>query len=328
MSKQVLYIGVDVGCTELWAALEGCKPRRFKHTTSGIRSLYTWGRQKGDDRPLCFCMEATGVYSVSVARRLVDLPNTTVGIVNPMQIAAFAKAQLRRSKTDQIDAEVIRTFAETQKPKAWSPDPKPLRQLYQLVSQADAVRSSLAQWHNRHHAQKFIADLPDAVKKSQRNIERSMKRQLEQIEQAITGMCAADTCLAQKIALLCTIPGIAETSAVKLIAYGRTWLTERKPKELIAHAGLAPHHKRSGTSVKGKSRIDKHGDHRLRKTLYMPALVGAHHNQILKQFYQRLLNDGKPKMVALVACMKKLLLIVRAILITKKPFSTEYQPLT
>jgi transposase len=151
---------------------------------------------------------------------------------------------------------------------------------------------------------------------------------LEQIEKAIADMCAADADLAQKIALLCTIPGIAKTSAVRLIAYGRTWLTERKRGELVAHAGLAPHHKQSGTSVKGKSRIDKHGDRRLRKTLYMPALVGAHHNPNLKQFYQRLLTAGKPKMVALVACMKKLLLIVRAILITKKPFDAQYQPLT
>jgi transposase len=328
MSKQVSYVGVDVGCTELWAALEGFKPRSFKHTTSGIRALYTWARKKSGDWSLCFCMEATGVYSVSVARRLVNLPDSIVCIVNPMQIAAFAKVQLRRCKTDQIDAEVIRAFAETQKPKAWSPDPKPLRQLYQLVSQADAVRQSLTQWNNRHHAQKFIADLPDAVKKSQRNIERSLTRQLEQIEKAIADMCAADADLAQKIALLCTIPGIAKTSAVRLIAYGRTWLTERKRGELVAHAGLAPHHKQSGTSVKGKSRIDKHGDRRLRKTLYMPALVGAHHNPNLKQFYQRLLTAGKPKMVALVACMKKLLLIVRAILITKKPFDAQYQPLT
>lgn len=328
MSKQVLYVGVDVGCDELWAAVRGCKPRCFKHTTSGVRSLYTWGRQKSSGLPLCFCMEATGVYSVSVARRLVNQPSTTVCIVNPMQIAAFAKVQLRRSKTDQIDAEVIRTFAETQQPPTWSPDPKPLRELYQLVSQADAARDSLAQWRNRHHAQKFIADLPDAVKKSQRAIERSLKRQLEQLEQAIVAMCAADAGLAQQIALLSTIPGIAQNSAVKLIAYGRTWLTERKPKELVAHAGLAPHHRQSGTSVKGKSRIDKHGDHRLRKTLYMPALVGTQHNPTLKRFYQRLLKAGKPKMVALVACMKKLLLIARAILISKKTFNPNYQPLT
>jgi len=324
MNKNVVYVGIDVGCKELWAAMKGFKPRKFEHTKQGIRSLYAWARRKDNKASLFFCMEATGVYSTSVASCLIVQTKAIVSIVNPMQIAAFAKVLLRRCKTDSVDAQVICAFAESLKPRVWSPDPEPVRTLYELVNQADAIRASLGQWQNRHHAQRFIADLPDAVRKSQRAIERSLTTQLKRIETAIANLCASDSLLAQQVALLCTIPGVANNSAAKLLAYGRDWLTNRNPKALTAHAGLAPHHKLSGTSVRGKSRIDKHGDHRLRRTLYMPALVGIVHNPALKTFYQHLLKQGKPKMVALVACMRKLLMIIRAMLTKKEPFNPIY----
>ena len=328
MSKNVLYVGIDVGCEELWASIEGFKPRNFKHTREGIRSLNTWSQKKSNHNPIHFCMEATGVYSISLASLLVEKHQAVVSIVNPARIATYARLLMKRSKTDQIDAEVIRNYAETQSPPVWTPAARPLRQLTSLVTQADAIKDCLGQWRNRHHAQKFVPDLPDEVKKTQRSIERSLTTQLKKIETAISNLCAQESTLAHQVALLCTIPGIANQSAVKLLAYGQDWLTERSAKALTAHAGLAPHHKLSGTSVRGKSRIDKRGNPKLRKTLYMPALVAVHHNPVLMKFYQRLLNNGKPKKLALVAAMRKLLLISRAMLIAEKPFNLKYLVLT
>ena len=328
MSKDVLYVGIDVGCEELWASIEGFKPRKFKHTREGIRSLNAWSQKRSNHNQIHFCMEATGVYSISVASQLVSEHRARVSIVNPAQIAAFARLQMKRSKTDQIDAEVIRNYIETQSPPVWTPASRPLRQLTSLVTQADAIKDCLGQWRNRRHAQKFIPDLPDEVKKTQRSIERSLATQLKKIETAISNLCAQEATLAQKVALLCTIPGVADQSAVKLLAYGQEWLTKRSAKALTAHAGLAPHHHQSGSSVKGKSRIDKRGNPKLRKTLYMPALVAVHHNPVLMKFYKRLLNNGKPKKLALVAAMRKLLIISRAILIAEKPFNPQNSALT
>lgn len=328
MSKQVLYVGIDVGCEEVWVSVPGMKPRRFEHSKRGIRSLYNWAARKAGDDQLHFCMEATGVYSISVASQMVNEYQAQVSIVNPARITAYGRVQMKRSKTDQIDAEVIRNYAETQSPPVWKPASRPLRQLTSLVTQADAIKDCLGQWRNRHHAQKFIPDLPDEVKKTQRSIERSLTTQLKKIETAIANLCAQESTLAQKVALLCTIPGVADQSAVKLLAYGQDWLTERSAKALTAHAGLAPHHHQSGSSIRGKSRIDKRGNPKLRKILYMPALVAVHHNPILMRFYKRLLNNGKPKKLALVAAMRKLLLISRAMLIAKKPFNPQYSALT
>lgn len=328
MNKNIFYVGIDVGCEELWASIEGVRPKKFKHTKKGIQSLYAWSQKKSNQTQIHFCMEATGVYSVSVASLLVERHRAVLSIVNPAQIATFARMQMRRSKTDQVDALVIRNYAETQSPSVWKPASKHLRQLTSLVTQADAIKEDIGQWCNRHHAQNFVPDLPEEVKKSQRSIERSLATQLKKIETAISNLCAQEPALAQKVALLCTIPGVADQTAVKLLAYGQNWLTDKSAKALTAHAGLAPHHHQSGSSVNRKARIDKRGNPKLRKTLYMPALVAVHHNPVLMRFYQRLLHNGKPKKLALVAAMRKLLILSRAILINQKPFNPQYSALT
>jgi transposase len=322
MSKRVMYFGMDVGATELVISAVNIKPKKFSNSTEGIRSLYRWAVKLAAEDTVHLCMEATGVYSQHVAIRLIDLPGIEVSIVNPACIKAYANLQLRRSKTDTIDAEVIRDYAQSQKPSIWQPASKTKRQLYELVAQADSIQASLLQWRNRRHTQGYIDDFPKAAIKAQRTIVKTLENQLNQIEIAIDQLCDADPVLAQQVMLLDTIPGIARKSAVRVLAYGRDWLTDLSAKALTAHAGLAPHHHQSGTSVKGHSYLDKRGNKKLRKALYMPALVGIAHNPTLKSFYQKLRNNGKQKKLALVACMKKLLLLIRSMLIN----NTIYNP--
>ena len=270
------------------------------------------------------CMEATGVYSQHLAIKLLELSGLEVSIVNPARIKAYSEVLFRRSKTDMIDAEVIRCYAESQKPATWQPAPKAKRQLYELVAQMDSVQESLRQWRNRRHAQEYITDLPRTVSEVQRTIERTLEKQLVKLERAIDQLCAENAELAQQITILTSIPGIARKSAVQVMAHGREWLTERSAKALTAYAGLASHHHESGTSVKARPRLDKRGNKRLRKALYMPALVATVHNPIIKKFYQRLCRRGKAKMLALVACMRKLLLIMRSMLIKKNAFNPKF----
>ena len=141
-------------------------------------------------------------------------------------------------------------------------------------------------------------------------------------------MCKEDCQLSKQIELLCSIPGIAEHSASRFLAYGKSALTERSQKELTAHAGLAPSHKQSGVSVRGKSTISKSGNKKLRTTLFMPALVAIVHNPIIKKHYQNLLEKGKPKKLAVTACMRKMLIMSQAILIKEKPYNPNILVLT
>jgi transposase len=277
---------------------------------------------------LCFCLEATGVYGYSLATTLVNRFEVHVSVVNPAKISAFAKAQLRRIKTDDIDARLILAFAQSQNPPLWKPESEIQRRLYHLVNQADKLRLMKRQLSNRDHSFKYVPDLPVEVKKSQQAFHRSLKQQIDNIDKAIERLCAQDPQLKEQVDLLDSIPGIGVPSAARILAYGKSNLIELDRKSLTAHAGLAPSEKKSGISIRGKSRIAKQGDRRLRRVLYMPALTAAHHNPILKIFYQRLLNNGKPKVLALTAVMKKLLLMSQAILKNKTPFNPEHLSLT
>jgi transposase len=328
MTKQKFYVGLDVGQSEVVMAISGQKPSSFAFTKAGIKSLVQKAQVVAADNILHFCMEATGVYSEALAVQLVMVPEVVVSIVNPAQIAAYAKAQLRRTKTDQVDAQVILSFAQSQYPHPWAPTAKPLRQLRQLVAQRDALKNILQQCRNRRHAQQYVPDLPAAVKKSQAGMVKKLQTEVAQMDKVIEAFCRQEPEIQKHIQLLCSIKGVGMISATHVLAYGHSWLTDRTTRQLTAHAGLAPAHKQSGTSIHGKSHIAKQGDSRLRKALYMPTLVAVHYNPVFIAKYQSLIAAGKPKKVALVACMRKLLIIMHALLTTQKPFNPNLNHLT
>jgi transposase len=324
MSKPTFYVGIDVGQEELVVAVEDSKARSFKHTAAGIGKMVVWVRGLDLEGTPHFCLESTGVYGYSLASRLTHKFGMAVSIINGAQIASFARAQLRRTKTDQVDAQVILNFAQTQDPPLWQPETKVVRHLYHLVVTADKLHETSRQWSNRDHCHQYVDDLPPIIRKTHQSLQRALQRQILRIEKEIEKLIQDDPQLTQQVQLLCSIPGVAMKSATRILAYGRRALVERNRKAIVAHAGLAPAQKQSGISIHGKSRIAKQGDRRLRKALFMPALVAAHYNPCLKTFYQRLLQKGKPKMLAITAVMKKLLLMIQAILKNKSLFNPNY----
>lgn len=328
MSKSSLCVGIDVGKEELVVATDSGRPKVYGNTAGEARRLANWLMKKADGRSVHIGMEATGVYSHGIAQWLSEHEQFTVSVINPAQIKAFGRAMLIRTKTDQVDARVIREFVRSQSPEAWTPPSKVRQQLSAMVAQGDAVREEIGQWKNRQHAQKHDVNVPKAVKTSSTTIIRSLERELKRLYDAIDKLCLADEGLAEDMKLLTSISGIAKRSASQILAYGGESLTTKSRRQLDAHAGLVPAERRSGTSVRGKSHLAKQGNARLRRVLYMPALVAAHFNPVLKEFYQRLLEKGKPKKVALTACMRKMLNIIRAMLIKRTLFNPDYQPLT
>jgi len=329
MRKSSFYVGVDVGQSELWAAVSGVQPRPFANSETGIKSLRRWVSSVLPSATIHYAMEATGVYSQTLATRLLrDQEQTEVSIINPAQIAAFARAQLRRCKSDRLDCQVILEYAQSQNPPCWQPESEALQQLRALVAQADALQKSLLEWNNRRHTQQQSLHVPSAVKKSTAAMQRVIERQLELLQTEIKSLCTLDPELRVNYQLLQTIVGVGDKTAAAVIAYGGSALTERSRKELTAHAGLAPRPRQSGTSLNQQGHLAKEGNKQLRKALYMPALVATQHNPIIHQTYQRLLTRGKAKMVALIACMKKLLLMIRSILIHQKPFNPAIRSLT
>ena len=326
MSKSICMVGVDVGKTELWAAIADRRPRMFAHTQRGVQALWRYCRRVAGSDIVHVCMEATGVYSRLLAMRLLDMGDADLrlSIVNPARIRAFARAQLRRTKTDAVDARVILAFARSQTPPVWTPEPPALRELYQLVREADAVQDTLLAWDNRARTHSDGPEQLAAVQRTDRAIRRNLQRQLAYLEKAIAKLFQRDADLRRQRDLLDSIPGIGEKTAPRLLAYGGTVWETHSEKELAAYAGLAPSHRQSGTSVRGKSHLAKQGNRDLRRSLYMATLAAIRSNPVIRPVRDRLLDKGKTKMTAVGACMRHLLLIARAVLKHQTPFDPQF----
>ena len=328
MNKETMPVGIDVGKQELVVALDGRTAREFGSGKAEIRQLVRWLISNAKGRPIHVGVEATGVYGRRLVAELVQHEPICVSVINPAQIAHYRRMMLKRTKTDRVDAEVIREFVRTQSPPAWVPPSAVRQQLYALVAQTDAVGREIRQWRNRQHAQQYDPDVSDIIVRSTAKLIAVLEEQQIELQAAIDQLCEKERELADDIRLLTSTTGIARRSAAQILGYGKDSLTNRGRRQLDAHAGLAPAHHQSGTSVKGKSHLAKQGNADLRRVLYMPTLVAVHHNPVLKRTYQRLLDNNKPKKVALVACMRKLLNIIRAMLINRKPFDPNYNTLT
>jgi transposase len=202
-------------------------------------------------------LEATGVYGDQLAYYLHRADRITVSVINPAQIKAFAQARLTRTKTDGVDALVIAAFVATQHPLPWAPEDPAVLHLRALVERVTQLQAMHTQESNRLKAMEATENPPtELIASLQESLDwldvriRALKKRLHQHIQTHPD-------LKQQMELLRTIPGIAEWSAACVIGHGGSALTDRTCKQLDAHADLAPAHRQSGQSVRGKSRIAK-----------------------------------------------------------------------
>lgn len=150
-----------------------------------------------------------------------------------------------------------------------------------------------------------------------------LERQQITIEKQLQTLINQQQTLSEQADLLTSINGIANISAWAILAYLGDIRLFVNAKQVASYAGMNPRQERSGSSI-NRSRLSKMGHGRLRRALYMPALSAARHNPVLRDTYQRLLANGKPKKVALCAVMRKLLVLAYGVLKSGKPFDANY----
>lgn len=328
MERQTLYVGVDVGKKELVVVLAAStqealgRPRSFPNRPAGFRQLVKWVKQtKADFELVHVCLEATGVYGQRLVHFLQNQTDWTVSVVNPAQVKAFGQSQLLRTKTDAVDAFLLAAFAAACHPRPFVPEPPELRELKALGHRLATLKTFLQDEQNRLSSLQDALEVSPVVLRSIKQSVAQTERQVKALLKEIRKYLDQHPDLKAQVELLRSIPGIGELSAVYLLPDVRAKSTYLEVKQLVAYAGLSPAHHQSGTSVRKKSRLAKAGNRLLRKALYMPALVGIRHNPILKTLYQKLISMGKPKKLALTACMRKLLHILYGVLKTQTPFN-------
>jgi transposase len=303
-----LCCGIDVSAAQLVVALPGeggrWLQRSFPNRASGHRTLTLW-LQKTRTR-VRVCLEATGLYSLDLALTLHAASDIEVAVLNPKVVHRFA-ATLCRSKTDPADAQVLAEYARRMPFQAWHPPQAATLELRTITRHIAALTQQHTRQSNRLHAVSASATGSRCVQQDLKRSLRDLERRIEKMRRAALAVMEQDSELRPRFALLLTMPGIGETSALNLLGELALLAPTLTVRQWVAHSGLDPAHHQSGTSVHQRSRISRAGNRYLRRALYMPALVAVRHDPHLRAFYQVLLARHKAKLQALMAVARKML---------------------
>jgi transposase len=313
-------LGIDISKADFHVELsvnEKLRHRRFVNRKEGFRELCVWlARHKAE--PVHACLEATGRYGDELALHLYQAGHV-VSVINPAQIKAFGQSELLRNKDDRPDAGLIRRFCEKQQPAAWQPPSTQLRELQALTRHLENLHDTRQQQVNRLEGVNN-----KAVLKSLRKLVAHLDSEIQRTEKQIQDQIDNDPELHRQQQLLSSIKGIGKLTAAKLLAEIGDISSYKSARQVAAYAGLTPRNNRSGT-LRGKTRLSKTGNARVRKALFFPALVAKRYNPIVRAFCQRLTSNGKNKMEVVGAAMRKLIHIAFGVLKSGKHFDPDYE---
>ena len=297
------FVGIDVAKKSLdVATLPATTPRTFSHDGKGRRELL-------DNLPgpgTCLVVvEATGGYERLLVADLLDAGHL-VAVVNPRQVRDFAKALGILAKTDRIDAAVIARFGQQVKPRPLAEVHEKQDELNQLVTRRRQLIALRTAEKNR-----FAMATSKPVKRSLQLVIDTINKEIKRIEKAILVLVESDDPWRGKSEIMSSVPGVGQVTTATLIAEFPE-LGQINRQQAAALAGLAPFNRDSG-KFKGKRTISG-GRRSVRTALYMAALSAKKHNPVIRKFAERLKAEGKLPKVILTACMRKLLVILNAML--------------
>jgi transposase len=306
MSEQ--YVGIDVSKARLDVAFSDGRRMELDNNEAGHEELC---KQFAVEAPALVVMEATGGLERAVAAQL-SAAGIALRIVNARHVRHFAKATGLLAKTDRLDAATLVRFAQALRLEPRALQPEQMLALQALIGRRGQLLEMLTMEKNRLRTahRKVQPDLRATI--------RWIEKRLKATDADIDGALRESGVWREKIELLESVPGIARVTSVNLLAT-LPELGMLNRRQISALAGVAPFNRDSGR-WRGKRSIFG-GRAAARSALYMAALVGSRHNPVLREFYQRLQHAGKPKKVALVACMRKLLIIVNTMLRTHQSWN-------
>ena len=304
------HVGIDISKKffDLHILEEG-KDMHFEYTPEQIKQCVKL--LLNNDVEL-IVMEATGGYELELACAL-QAAGLAIAIVNPRRIRDFAKAAGKMAKTDKLDAAIIALYGATLEPPKKAIIDANTCKLKALVARRNQLVAMRSSENNRmeHSRDKEIA-------RSIKTVVKTIEREIEKVEKEIENHIQQRPELKQKAELLKSVPGIGETTAFMLVTE-LPELGNANKKEIAALVGVAPMNRDSGL-FRGK-RMTGGGRRDIRARLFMPILVAIKYNTVIRKFYEHLLNEGKTKMTAIVAAMRKLLVILNTMIKNNQKWS-------
>ncbi|HEX8070745.1 MAG TPA: transposase [Pyrinomonadaceae bacterium] len=290
----------------------------FPNNEAGFEQLRQWPAKQGGQRAHA-CLEATGTYSEPLALFLAEAGHA-VSLVNPAATKAFAASRLSRTKNDRVDAELLARFCQAQRPPAWTPPPQEVRELQAPVRRLESLIGMRVMEENRLSSGITVEAVHQSLAEHLSYLNGEIKRTEELIREHINNHPR----LKRQSELLDSIPGIAEATAARLLAEITDLEQYRSARQVAAYAGLVPRERQSGSSLKGRARLSRIGNARLRKGLYFPAVTALRCSPFFKAWAEGLRERGKCKMTVICAVMRKLVHLAYGVLKTGKPFDPEW----
>jgi transposase len=318
-TKAASWVGIDVSKAKLDVAVQPSGATwQVGNDPAGISALTEQLAGLGPER---IVLEATGGFEVVVTAALASAALPVV-LVNPRQVRDFARATGQLAKTDRLDAQVLARFAQAIQPQVRPLVDAQTRALSALVSRRRQVQEMLIAEQNRLLTA-AVQNAPEPLRDQLGEHIDWLRRQLQQLDTDLHQQVRASPLWRAHEDLLRTIPGVGPILSATLLSQVPE-LGQLDRKAIAKLVGVAPLNRDSGT-FRGKRRVWG-GRAAVRAVLYMAALVATQHNADIKAMYQRLLAAGKPKKLALVACMRKLLLMCNAVLRTNSAWRRPVTP--
>jgi transposase len=320
----MLNFGIDVSRDKLDCAVldeQGQRVKRartFANNNQGILDLIAWGLSIAVDQPRRFVMEATAAYHELAATRLHGA-GLLVSVVNPAQVRSLARGLGMLSKTDAIDAILLAHYGRLAGPRPWRPVQQDLARFNAMLMRLDCVEADLRREQNRRE-QASVRCSAECVLFSIDQCIEFLQGQRQSLRKLIDSLIESSPALSESVARLRSIPAVGEKTANRMAAIlgANTFVSA---KEAAAFLGLVPVKMESGVSVKGRAHLSKAGNPRVRASLYMTAVVAKKINPEIKELYERLCAQGKSKMSALGACMRKLVHLCFGVLKSGKDYA-------
>lgn len=313
MRQEHVFVGIDVAEAALDVAVSPTgEGWRVDHTPTEVAALVT---RLVALQPQGVVLEATGGLEVSLVAAL-GLAGLPVVVVNPRQVRDFARATGRLAKTDALDAQVLARFAAAVRPQARPLADAACRDLQALVARRGQLLEMLTAEQNR---------LRRAMPRVRPQIEAHLqwlRERVKELDRDLTDFLRSSPLWREQERLLRSVPAVGPVLTATLVAR-LPELGTLDRKKIAALVGVAPYNRDSGT-LRGKRTVWG-GRAPVRTVLYMATLAATRFNPVIRAFYQRLCEAGKPKKVALTACMRKLLVILNAMMKHQRPWNPSIQ---
>ena len=325
----MFQFGVDVSKAKLDALWlrdpESLRKKRktFDNGPEAAETFIAWARRVAGCAPeqMHVVIEPTNIYHEAFATGLYEA-GVRVSVVNPHQVRPYAAGRGMMHKNDRLDSLVLARYGAQANPPAWQPEAAEIRHLKALLDRLHTLDKEIQREANRLEKARY-SDLAPTVAESIEQTLAFLRAEKQRIEHSIDDHIDRHPQLKDDRALLESIPGVGSTLSSYMVALLRA-RRFASGKQAAAFIGLNPIVEQSGTTIVKRTRLSKQGSSWLRAKLYMPAIVSTQYNPDVKALYDRLLAQGKSKMAALGAAMRKLVVICYGVL----KHQTPYQPMT